>query len=113
MHEAAGPPATDDLPTRQDDPRLAGWYHTIELGNGLVSRGFNDHRSIVDRTGLPASLARRTALDVGSFDGFWAFEMERRGAAEVTALDVARIGDFDWLPRVREQLGPDSDRTSH
>ena len=107
------PAAALDLPTRQDDPRLAGWYHTIELGNGLVSRGFNDHRSMVDRPGLPASLAGKTALDVGSFDGFWAFEMERRGADKVTAVDIARIGDFDWLPRMRAQLGPNADRTSN
>jgi tRNA (mo5U34)-methyltransferase len=26
-------------------------------------------------------------LDVGTADGFWAFELERRGAAEVVALD--------------------------
>ena len=25
-----------DLPTSTDDPRLQGWYHTIDLGNGLV-----------------------------------------------------------------------------
>jgi tRNA (mo5U34)-methyltransferase len=27
-------------------------------------------------------------LDVGTMDGFWAFEMERRGAAQVVALDL-------------------------
>jgi tRNA (mo5U34)-methyltransferase len=35
------------------------------------------------------------ALDVGTFDGFWAFEMERRGA-EVVAIDVDRDQDLDW-----------------
>ncbi len=102
----------DDLPTRQDDPRLAGWYHTIELGNGLVSRGFNDHRTIVDLPGIPASLAGKTALDVGTFDGFWAFELERRGA-QVTAIDVAKLADFDWLPRIRAGLGADAEKTSN
>jgi SAM-dependent methyltransferase len=50
-------------------------------------------------------------LDVGSYDGFWSFEMERRGAAQVIAIDadrspwpdVARI-HWDSIP-VRETLG--------
>ena len=39
-------------------------------------------------------------LDVGTFEGFWAFELERRGA-EVVALDVDRIQQLDWPPRLR------------
>jgi len=33
-------------------------------------------------------LAARRCLDIGTADGFWAFEMERRGAADVLATDV-------------------------
>ena len=47
----------------------------------------------------------KTALDIGTFDGFWAFEMERRGADRVVAIDVASIGDFDWLPAIKAGLG--------
>jgi tRNA (mo5U34)-methyltransferase len=97
-------PATG-LPTRPDDLRLRGWYHTIELGDGLVTQGHWDHRPVVDRYGVPESLAGRTALDVGTCDGFWAFELERRGAERVVAIDVERWGDFDWLPSVRTTLG--------
>lgn len=95
----------DELPNSPDDPRLDGWYHTIELGGGLVSRGVFDHRSVVDRFGLPESLAGKTVLDVGAGDGFFSFEMERRGAARVVALDLARLGDCDWLPRMRHRIG--------
>lgn len=95
----------DALPTRSDDERLSGWYHTVELGDGLVSRGVYDHRPIVDRYGLPESLIGKTALDVGTADGFWAFELERRGADRVVAIDVSTYGDFDWLPWIRESLG--------
>ncbi len=108
------------LPTSPDDPRLDGWYHSIELGGGLVSRGRFDHRSVVDRYGLPESMAGLTALDVGTGDGFFAFEMERRGA-DVVAIDVARVGDCDWLPRMRSRIGalddiqtwPDHFRMAH
>jgi SAM-dependent methyltransferase len=39
---------------------------------------------------LPPSLAGIRALDLGTFDGFWAFELERRGAT-VTAIDSDTI----------------------
>jgi tRNA (mo5U34)-methyltransferase len=40
------------------------------------------------------------ALDVGTWDGFWAFEMERRGA-EVVGIDLDHELDLDWPPRRR------------
>jgi tRNA (mo5U34)-methyltransferase len=89
------------LPTRADDPRLDNWYHTIELAPGLTTRAVFDHRPVVNRFGLPASLAGKTALDVGTGDGFWAFEMERRGADRVVAIDLSRLGDCDLLPSIR------------
>jgi tRNA (mo5U34)-methyltransferase len=101
------------FPVDNDDPRLQNWYHTIELGNGLVSKATYDHRSIVDLYGLPKTLVGKTALDVGTFDGFWAFELERRGAAYVVGIDIPRIGDFDWLPRMRARLGAEANRESH
>jgi tRNA (mo5U34)-methyltransferase len=33
---------------------------------------------------------------VGTFDGFWAFEMERRGASEVVAIDILDGRRWDW-----------------
>jgi tRNA (mo5U34)-methyltransferase len=92
------------LPVAPEDPALDGWYHTIELGDGMVSRGYFDHRTVVDLYGIPRSLDGRSALDVGTGDGFFAFELERRGADPVVALDVARLGDCDWLPRTRAGL---------
>jgi tRNA (mo5U34)-methyltransferase len=72
------------------------WYHTIELAPGLTTPGWFDHRPIVPRIPLPASLAGLRCLDVGTFNGFWAFEMERRGAAEVVAVDVLDPRRWDW-----------------
>ena len=93
------------LPAKPDDPRLDSWYHTIELGDGLVSKGKFDHRSVVDNYGIPVSLRGKTVLDVATGDGFWAFELERRGADRVVAIDVPRMGDCDWLPRMRSRIG--------
>jgi tRNA (mo5U34)-methyltransferase len=49
-------------------------------------------------------------LDVGTWDGFWAFEMERRGAASVTAIDIEDAGRWDWPPRMLLPGTDDSDR---
>src|SRR4051812_6649045 len=64
------------------------WYHTLELPGGVVTPGEYDLRPVVDRLPWPDSFAGLRCLDVGSRDGFYAFEMERRGAAEVVSLDV-------------------------
>jgi tRNA (mo5U34)-methyltransferase len=77
------------------------WYHTLELAPGVLTDGEFDLRPWVDRYGLPARLDGQRALDLGSFDGFWAFELERRGAAEVIALDLDDEADLDWPPRRR------------
>ena len=87
------------LPTSPDDPRLNGWYHTLELAPGVVTKAVWDHRTTVNKVGLPASLWGKTCLDVGTADGFWAYEMERRGADKVVAIDIGRAGDVDLLPR--------------
>jgi tRNA (mo5U34)-methyltransferase len=76
------------------------WYHTQELAPGLVTPGMFDLRPYVDRYGIPKDLTGQRVLDVGTFEGFWAFELERRGA-QVTAIDVDRIQDLDWPPRLR------------
>lgn len=76
------------------------WYHCLELGDGRVTDGWFDLRPYVSRYGLPDRMDGMRALDIGTFDGFWAFEMERRGAA-VVALDVDRQEDLDCPPRRR------------
>ena len=73
------------------------WYHTIELAPGVVTPGYFDHRAIAAEIPFP-SLTGKRCLDVGTYDGFWAFEMERRGAAEVVAADVIDPSRWDWPP---------------
>ena len=80
------------------------WYHTIELEPGLVTRGWFDLRPIVDRMPWP-EIAGRRCLDIGTYDGFLAFEMERRGAAEVVAVDIADHDEWDWPARLRARGG--------
>ena len=75
------------------------WYHTLQLGD-LVTPGWFDLRPIVDRMPWP-DVAGMRCLDVGTYDGFLAFELERRGAAEVVAIDIFDHEKWDWPPDVR------------
>jgi tRNA (mo5U34)-methyltransferase len=62
------------------------WFHTIDLGNGVVTPGQKDTPTEVARMHLP-DLRGRTVLDVGAYDGFYSFEAERQGASRVVAAD--------------------------
>jgi tRNA (mo5U34)-methyltransferase len=77
--------------------RVAGvsWYHSLPLPGGIVTPGSFDNVAELARVPFPSSLKGKRCLDVATADGFWAFEMERRGAAEVLAIDVGPA-DLDW-----------------
>lgn len=74
------------------------WYHTLHFKDGLSTPGQFDQNPILARYCLPERLDGKRVLDVATFDGFWAFEFERRGAREVLALDVEGPADCDYLP---------------
>ena len=94
------PPNAPTTPeARRIIEKIAGyeWYHTLELPHGVVTPGFVDHRAQLPYYHLPEDMTGMRVLDVATFDGFWAFEFERRGA-EVVAIDLASTGDID-IPR--------------
>jgi tRNA (mo5U34)-methyltransferase len=78
------------------------WYHTIELAPGVATRGTADLRTVAPRL-LPPRLDGLRALDVATFDGFWAFELEKRGATTV-AIDIERFEDVDIPPGNRARI---------
>jgi len=92
-----------------DDIAQLDWYHTLALGDGVETKGLFDIRPFVPHYGLPDDLGGKRALDVGTWDGFWAFEMERRGA-EVVSLDLDDERELDFPPRRRPQRFPDTPR---
>jgi tRNA (mo5U34)-methyltransferase len=101
----------EDREALRDEVGRYGWYHTLELAEGVVTPGMFDHRPVVDRYLIPPDLSGMRCLDVGTMDGFWAFEMERRGAAEVVAADLGAVGDLDWPPSWRARVEPTLDET--
>ena len=87
--------------------RELDWYHTLELAPGVVTPGMFDLRPFVHEYRLPARLDGLRVLDVGTWDGFWAWEMERRGAEEVHGLDIDDVTTLDCPPRRRPTEFPE------
>jgi tRNA (mo5U34)-methyltransferase len=75
--------------------QLPMWYHSIEVAPGVVTPGMFDLRPIVEKLPWPDVRGKRV-LDVGTSDGFLAFELERRGAAEVVAVDIPSHEQWDF-----------------
>lgn len=83
---------------RQRVAQCGFWWHTIDLGDGVVTpgrKGGGDARAMaehIDSLRIPRDLSGRSVLDIGAFDGAYSFEAERRRAERVVALD-----HFVWL----------------
>jgi tRNA (mo5U34)-methyltransferase len=63
------------------------WWHSIDLGHGIVTPGRTNLPDKLDYIGLPDDLTGLSVLDVGAWDGFFSFAAERRGARRVMAVD--------------------------
>ena len=64
------------------------WFLRMDLGNGIVTPGWSDPaREKLPYFGLPENMSGFRVLDVGCAEGFFSFEAERRGAAEVVSVD--------------------------
>ncbi len=76
-------------------------YHSIELPDGAVIPGLQsvEHlRARLNRFALPQDLTGRRVLDIGAWDGWFSFEMERRGA-DVVAVDIVQRPAFETASR--------------
>lgn len=70
------------------------WWHTMDLGNGIVTAGQQDSPSILPHLHLPP-LAGKSVLDIGAWDGAFSFAAEQLGAARVLATDKF-VWDGKW-----------------
>ena len=87
-----------------EDLNRLGWYHSIELPSGEVIDGVQSIAQLRKRIAqfpIPEDLTGKRVLDIGAWDGWFSFEMERRGAS-VLAIDSARNTRF---LKAREILG--------
>ena len=84
------------------------WYHTYDFNRNI--KGITPHYdlySCIQNFLLPRNASGTAFLDIGTANGFFSFEMERRGA-EVVSFDLGLENDTDKIPY------PDSpDRTAN
>ena len=67
--------------------RARQWYHAIDLGDGLVTRGQAQPSQLLSRPGVMPEVAGKSVLDIGAWDGKYSFWAEMSGAGRVVALD--------------------------
>jgi tRNA (mo5U34)-methyltransferase len=93
------------------------WFHTIDLGDGLVTRG-NPPSELLSLPNAIPEVRGQSVLDIGAWDGKYSFEAERAGASRVVALDhfvwrlnPAKLRDY-YEACEREGRLPDPDLVS-
>lgn len=83
---------------------VGSWYHRIDLGDGVETPGHFRMADYLPHYHLPDRLDGKRVLDVGASTGFFAYEFERRGAAEVVGVELPGWNDHDFTPRYRREF---------
>jgi tRNA (mo5U34)-methyltransferase len=79
----------DHVRTWKQEFEASGWWHSFELPDGTTIQGRCDLIGLKERLAnfpVPADLTGKRVLDIGTWDGWYAFELAKRGA-EVVAID--------------------------
>lgn len=82
---------------------IESWYHRIDLGEGIETPGHFRMADYVGHYHFPERMDGMRVLDVGASTGYFSYEFERRGAAEVVSIELPSWGDHDWTPRYRSE----------
>jgi len=93
---AGGLPRTPGVDLAAVFRQIPEWHQRWEIFEGVFTPGRNPGSALLDGVGLPQDLRGCRVLDVGAFNCCFSFECERRGAAEVVAMDLqdARVLGF-------------------
>ena len=96
-------------PSAEEARELCGrediiWHQAFNLTPAVSTPGTNNVLSLANLAGLPTELAGESVLDIGTTNGGFAFELERRGAGRVVAVDIFDADVFGFAA-VRELLG--------
>src|SRR5580698_946014 len=96
MPKARNPDYTENLQRQSGELAKLGYYHSIELPDGRVIPGIQSletQRARIAQFPIPEDLRGKRVLDIGAWDGWFSFEMERRGA-RVVAVDSTKRTRF-------------------
>ncbi len=85
-------PDREDLQRRVD---AITWFHSIDLGNGIVTRGTKSIDVLASEADAllgPVRLEGASVADIGAWNGYFSLDSRRRGAARVLAVD-----EYTWV----------------
>src|SRR5919202_2266224 len=100
-----------DRKTIEENLSKYKWYHLIELEDGIVTPGYDQHIQIPSLKDIHKALRSiplegRRVLDIGCRDGLFSFEAEKLGAREVIGIDndVSAGGTEFFIPYFWSQV---------
>lgn len=91
-------------------PRARLWFHSVDLGNGVVtpgSKSLDVLHAEAEAVFGPLDLRGKSVLDIGAWNGYFSFEAKRRQAERVLATD-----HFCWTPEINGRVTFDLARTA-
>ena len=66
-------PTARELDTLRREVNAIQWWHSIDLGNGIVTPGPDPTPARLREIQVPDDLSGLSVLDVGAWDGFFSF----------------------------------------
>jgi tRNA (mo5U34)-methyltransferase len=93
-----------DVNIEQAIATVPHWYHEFEFAPGVRTPGSRNSTALLKALKLPQDMSGLRVLDIGARDGFFSFECERRGAAEVVPVDYVPAEQTGFLV-AKEILG--------
>jgi SAM-dependent methyltransferase len=102
-------PPTSSHPSAADAEALAArtdfiWHQRFELAPGIFSPGPNNVEFLMAEAQMADRLDGESVLDIGTTNGGVAFELERRGAGKVVAVDILDADTFGFNA-IKQTLG--------
>ena len=82
----------------QEKVKEIDWMHTIDLGNGIVTPGKWPVNPRIVAAFDQIDFRGKKVLDVGTCNGLWSFEAERRGASEIHSIDYLTLVNYWCTP---------------
>ena len=76
-----------DRASLEEGVKKLDWMHTIDLGHGVTTPGQWPCNPDIMKAFESINFNGKKVLDIGTCNGLWSFEAEKRGAAEVYSID--------------------------
>lgn len=74
------------------------WMHCIDLGEGVITPGKWPRNRHIERAFQQIDFQGKKVLDIGTCNGIWSFEAEKRGATEVHSVDFLTYDNYWCTP---------------